>query len=115
MVHCILKTALFESPAEQVNLNSELVHDSWALVIEASYFCEYKSHKLKLNLTLGSNTKPLDVHERLSIDLMAPEVGLRWHEQPVVALLDLLAPVIHMPRKEGAISQSPLYPYSSGQ
>lgn len=38
MVQCILKTALFESPAEQVNLSSEPVHDSWALVIEASYF-----------------------------------------------------------------------------
>lgn len=44
MVHCILKTALFESPTEQVNLSSELVHDSWTLVTEASYFYEYKSH-----------------------------------------------------------------------
>lgn len=89
MVHCILKTALFESPAEP--------------------------GKLKLTLTLESNSKPSDVHERLSIDLMAPEVDLRRHQQSVVTLLDLLAPVTHVPRKEGAISQSPLYPYSSGQ
>lgn len=44
MLHCILKTALFESPAEEVNLSSELGHGSSALVIEASYFHEYKSH-----------------------------------------------------------------------
>lgn len=50
MVHCILKTALFESPAEEVNLSSELVHDSWALLIEAGYFCGYTPH-CQINLS----------------------------------------------------------------
>lgn len=79
MAYCILKTVLFESPAEQVNLSSELVHDSQILIIEASYFYKYKSH-CQVNLTLGSNSKLSDVHERLSIDLMAPEVDLRQHQ-----------------------------------
>jgi len=44
MVCCILKTALFESPAKPVRLSSELAHDSRALAIEAGYFYEHKSH-----------------------------------------------------------------------
>lgn len=49
--------------------------------------------KLKLRLTLGSDSKPSDVHERLPMDLLAPEAALRAHQSSLLAPVDLLAPV----------------------
>jgi len=50
MVRCILKAALFECPAEQVNLGSEVVHDGQAFVIESSYSHQDKS-RCQVNLS----------------------------------------------------------------
>lgn len=49
--------------------------------------------KLKLRLTLGSDSKPSDVHERLPMDLLAPEAALRAHQSSLLAPVDLLAPM----------------------